>query len=329
MDEEAHITDTGSTEATPVETTSEPSASTEDKISAEMEQTFNAIEARERGQRSPDTQIPTDATAVPETLSPPNSIGSRAGPEIWAATPKEMQQLILDRELEAQTKISEQGNEIAELKRAGGHSAELASVVDHFKPGLSPQFAALQPVDQIARLYRVAELLERDPIGSLKQLADHYRVNLGQIGGNQDGGQQAQQLQHQLAQMQHQFGHWQNQREQFLTQEIQRFAEGKKYWGELEGEIEAQIKLLGSQNPGRMMMDPMSILREAEQRALNVRSDVRDKLPERVAEMKKKVDEAKRLAALNVKSTTGASPRAARTDMYSEMRDVYERLHPG
>ena len=46
-----------------------------------------------------------------------------------------------------------------------------------------------------------------------------------------------------------------------------------------------------------------------------------------VAEAKKKADAAKRLAQLNVKSSSGSSPRADRKNMYDEMRDIYEQIN--
>jgi hypothetical protein len=68
----------------------------------------------------------------------------------------------------------------------------------------------------------------------------------------------------------------------------------------------------------------MAVLREAEKRALSI-TGVQDR--QAVAEAKKKADAAKRLAQLNVKSSSGSSPKAASGDMYSEMREIYEQIN--
>ena len=69
----------------------------------------------------------------------------------------------------------------------------------------------------------------------------------------------------------------------------------------------------------------MAALREAEKQALKL-SGVEDRLPARQAEARKKADEAKRLASLNVRSSS-TSPRTDFKTMEEEMTSVYERLH--
>ena len=76
-------------------------------------------------------------------------------------------------------------------------------------------------------------------------------------------------------------------------------------------------------DPGRVQADPMGALKEAENLAIKL-SGV--ELPERKAEAKKKADEAKRLASLNVRSSS-SSPNIKFTSMEDEMQSVYERLH--
>ena len=76
-------------------------------------------------------------------------------------------------------------------------------------------------------------------------------------------------------------------------------------------------------DPGRVQADPMGALEEAEKLAIKL-SGI--ELPERKAEAKKKADEAKRLASLNVRSSS-SSPNIKFTSMEEEMASVYERLH--
>ena len=128
-----------------------------------------------------------------------------------------MQQVILEREREAQDKITQQGQELAELRKAGGTAAELASVLDHFTPNLPPHVAELPRVQQIAQLFAASEALDRDPVSSIKHLAAQYGIDLAQLAYDPQAEAQRQQVtaQHQQAyQALHaQQQQWQYQRE--------------------------------------------------------------------------------------------------------------------
>jgi hypothetical protein len=76
-------------------------------------------------------------------------------------------------------------------------------------------------------------------------------------------------------------------------------------------------------DPARAIADPMGALKEAEALAIKL-SGI--ELPERKAEAKKKADEAKRLASLNVRSSS-SPPNIKFSSMEEEMQAVYERLH--
>jgi hypothetical protein len=76
----------------------------------------------------------------------------------------------------------------------------------------------------------------------------------------------------------------------------------------------------------RAVVDPAGVLREAHDVALRL-AGVGDTLPEKVAEARKKADEARRLAQLNVKFRQWASPKTSFKSMEEEMMGVYERLH--
>ena len=79
-------------------------------------------------------------------------------------------------------------------------------------------------------------------------------------------------------------------------------------------------------DPGRVQADPIGALKEAESIALKI-SGVEDRLPARQAQARKRADEAKRLASLNVRSTIHLSQTVHYKDMREEMQAVYERLH--
>ena len=78
-------------------------------------------------------------------------------------------------------------------------------------------------------------------------------------------------------------------------------------------------------DPGGVQADPMGALKEAEKLAIKL-SGIEEQMPERKAEARKKADEAKRLASLNVRSSS-SSPNIKFSSMEEEMQAVYERLH--
>lgn len=129
----------------------------------------------------------------------------------------------------------------------------------------------------------------------------------------------------QMEQMRNEYSQWHQQREQHLTAAITRFADGKPYWAQIEPQVIQQIAAMKAVDPGFVQGDPMAALKEAESIALKI-SGVEDRLPARQAQARKRADEAKRLASLNVRSTI-TSPRTEYKTMEEEMQSVYERLH--
>jgi hypothetical protein len=293
-----------------------------------MEQTFDAIQARESGQQSAPSDLSNPADPTPEPIEAP--LGSRLDLDIWAQTPRAVQELIMARERESHEMITQQGDEIAELKKAGGHAAELASVLERFKPNLPPHIAEMPQVQQIASLYAASEALDRDPVGSIQQLAAHYGIDLAQLARDPRAEAQAEQqrqhvtaryeqqvqyLQHQIAQLQSQQNQHQQQRQGYFQQQFENFIrERADYWSpELEGEVVRQVNAVKESDPSLAAMDPITVVRQAEERA---RMIVGVTTKTSAAEARKKADEAKRLASLNVRSHIGRSPSNMGTSMW-------------
>ena len=91
-------------------------------------------------------------------------------------------------------------------------------------------------------------------------------------------------------------------------------------------------------DPARAQASPLDVLKEAHDRAVKLTPAVQEKLEKSAkeqaakkaqAEAKKKADEAKKLASLNVKSTTGSSPKSQFKSFEDEMANVYDRIHAG
>jgi hypothetical protein len=289
-----------------------------DKIGSSMEQTFDAIQAREGGQQSAPSDVSNPTDPTPEPIEAP--LGSRLDLDIWAQTPRAVQELIMARERETHEKIAQQGNEIAELKKAGGHAAELASVLDQFTPNLPPHIAQLPRVQQIGMLFAASEALDRDPVSSIQQLAAHYGINLAELSRNPQAEAQAEQqrqavtaryeqqvqyLQHQIAQLQSQQAQHQQQRQGYFQEQFENFIrERADYWSpELEDEVVRQVNAVKESNPSLAAMDPFGVVKQAEERARKI---IGIQAKQDAVEAKKKIDAAKRHSSLNVK-TTGLS----------------------
>ena len=263
-----------------------------------------------------DSEQPIDGVMAPVSLSPTMR-------EQWGATPREMQQWIAEREAQAQQKISEQGRELSELHRGAQASTPHMQYVERIA-----QQTGLTPDDTLQRWAAADEFLSRDPAGAIQYLAAAAGIDLGQFAGDPEQ-QQAREMQaQQMDQMRAERAQWQQQQQQqqqHLTAAINRFANSKPYWAQIEPVVIQQIAAMAAVDPGFVQGDPMGALQEAEKIALKV-SGIEDKLPARQAEARKKADEAKRLASLNVRSSS-SSPRTDFSSMEEEMRATYERLH--
>lgn len=89
---------------------------------------------------------------------------------------------------------------------------------------------------------------------------------------------------------------------------------------QIEDEIEHNVFGLKARHPD---WSHERILKEAHDRALASRPDLDSKT---AADRKRRADEARRLASLNVKSKIGAAPKSTGKDMWSEMADIYDRV---
>jgi hypothetical protein len=323
MNDDIQITDSpapSETSSAPVSNTASESAApsapmSDEQLTSSLSDAYDRAEARE-----PSSQ-PADRVRAdnPRTDSPPipQSLGGRINPDTWAALPREAQELVLQRESESHQKITQLGQEISHMRQSGGMVGELAEVVAHFEPRLPPHVAQMPRVQQIAALYAASEMLDRDPVGSIQKLAAQYGIDLGQIGGNANGGQQTQlvgQYQQAMQQMQAERQQWHAKRLQYIEREAENYIRDKEYWPEIEDEVLRQISAVKESNPGLVEADPLAVMKEAEKRALAI-TGVATK--QSATEAKKRADEAKRHASLNVKSSAGKSPSNVSSDMWS------------
>jgi hypothetical protein len=229
-----------------------------------------------------------------------------------------MRQWIAEREYQSTQKINELGQQLGELRRAGSTqsagSADFDDVLQRFD-SVIPRDLDGQPAPVAALLEEsllLASMLRGSPeerAMAIHTVARQAGVNLSELAHDpslvQHQEQQIRQhMQAELAQRQHAET---MARLNTVTAMVQNFAQGKeKYLPKIENEIAAQIELIKIQDPARVACDPVGVLREAHDRAVKA-SGI--ELPDVAAERRRKADEAKRLASINVRSSTGRSPR--------------------
>jgi hypothetical protein len=300
---------------------SQPDVSS-DPMEREMAATFDKIH-QPRGEdgkwaRPPEwkpeagpSEIPADDSETGEQhsdIAPPVSLNAKAR-EHWASLPTEMKQFIAEREVQSQQKISELGQHARTAR-------ELGQVFEQFHE-TAPKLAdgrPAPPTQVMHHLLAANDALERNPSEAIQWLANHYGVDLGSLGqAPPDPQQEAQTLiqqaqqhalqRYQQEQQRQQQWQWQQQAQQ-LTQHVERFASDKPHWAELEPEILHHVSGLRATRPE---MDSRDVLQAAYDKALaaNPQYDVAKK-----SEIKKRADEAKRIASMNVKSVGGFIARA-------------------
>jgi hypothetical protein len=324
-----------------------------DRTSGEFKSKESAVEAvpevkaegAEVSDTAPETtQEPTTETVEPEETPaidmPASWAADRKG--VWDTLSPEARQIVAERESQAQSKLSELGRAV--------------KATETVRPFLEPlerlaHQRGVQPGEVIQRLLAANDFLERDPRAALQWLANAHRIDLSQLApqpidpNNPESAQygaltrELSEVKRQLAETTHRMTARETAemqaREQTLTSSVEKFAEGKDYWPEIENEVFHQILALKAKDPARVQAEPMVVLKEAEERAIKLTPSVQDKLDKAARteadkkakeEAKKKADDAKRLASINVRSTTGSNPKPTFKSFEDEMAQVYDRL---
>jgi hypothetical protein len=312
------------------------------RMSAEMSRVFDAAETRDPSETpEPRYEAQYEAPQAPRTATRPQSLSPTAQPH-WDRTPAEMQQWIAEREHQSTQKINELGQQLGELRRAGSTqsagSADFGDVLQRFD-SVIPRMPDGQPVPVNALLEEsltLAAMLRGSPEEralAIHTVARQAGMDLNQLAHDPQAAAQREQAiaQHAWQSAQAQFAQQQQQtqmaRAQHLTSAVHNFSADKPYWGEIEGAVLGQIEAIKATEPWRLETEPMAVLKQAHDEALKL-TGVGDKLPDRQAAAKKKADEAKRLASLNVRSSTGRSPRNISKDIWSSENwgDIYDRV---
>lgn len=289
-------------------------------------------------------QAPAEEPSEPATpaISRPQSWSSDLD-EFWASLPPERQEFLSKRESEVHKKISELGQAVKATENVRPQLEQLERVA---------KIRGVQPGEAIQRFLQADEFLSRDPQAAIQWLAQSYGVDLTrlvsppQIGSDTPESAHINALTQELTQLKRQLAETSNRitsreqaemqaRENTLTSSIEKYAEGKDYWSDIENEIVAQITAMKAIDPDKVAGDPMAALKEAEQRAIKLTPKVAEKLEKAAKaeadkkakeEAAKKAAEAKKLASINVKSQTGSSPKSQFKSFEDEMADIYDRV---
>jgi hypothetical protein len=299
-------------------------------------------EGAETAEPAPEiTQEPVAETV--ETAKP-----SIARPQSWAADlddfwkslPPERQEFFAKREGESHQKITQLGEKAASAEK-------WSAIIDRHR-----QVVGNQPEQEIENLLQTKAALLRDPNGSIKWLAEQLGVDLSQyakpaqIGEQPAENDQIRSLSQEVAQLKRQLGETHNilsareqqetqSREQSLATLVSDFSKDKEdHWSDIEPNVLEQIHAIKAVSPNK---DPKEVLSEAYQRAIKLNDEVSNRLTkakrdkeaaDKAAAEAKKAAEAKRLASLNAKSTSGSTPKSAKS-IEAEMEEVYDRLARG
>jgi hypothetical protein len=255
---------------------------------------------------------------------------SKEQAEVWNSLTSDAQRYVAERELQAQRRISELGN----LAKRGDWIEEFESYRSHGAVPLGNDGQPLSASQVVESALEFDHLLRQNPVETIARLAHAHGVDLGGLAGVQapqgvDPQYIRQQVLDEVAQQQaQQQAHQYAAKEQWLRGELERYTAGKEdYWDKIEGEIIAQVSLLRSMNPARLQSDPLPVLKEAEQRALRI-TGLDPDAKSKAAEQKKKADEARRLASMNV-GRCGVSGRSSVSNQSWEttLADTYDKIH--
>lgn len=294
--------------------------------------------AKEINQEPVADKVETVAADTPRPSSKPRPQSWSADLDSWwNELSPDRQDFLSKREGESHQKITQLGEKAAAAER-------VSAIVNRYQHVLNGN----APDKEIENLFATKDALLKNPEGSIKWLAEQLGVDLSQYAQTQTGGEQPAEndkirsLSQQVAQLTRQLGETHNRltareqqetqsREQSLAKLVDDHKQGKDYWPEIEAEVYNQIVALRATNSD---MDPKAILEEAEKRALKLNDEVSNKLTkaqrekdaaEKAAADKRKAEEAKRLASLNTKSSSGSTPKSAK-NIDAEMEEIYDKI---
>ena len=311
-------------DAAPVDTApapSEPSSEVPaDTIGNSMEAVYDAAEARDGEYRKPPEYKPDAPPSEPDKGAPdglkeyeklekkaamPQSWGKHIM-EHWDGLPDTVKDEIARREQDIHKFVSEKGQT---LRGAQQYAQQLDAVVTRFNDTL-PRGQDGRPMPApvlMEHMLAANAALERNPREALAYLAQSYGIDLAELRPPSDPVETARQQEREAihAQLQQVEQQRYAATQRVITDHVERFAaERAAHWPQIENDVLYHISALRALNP---QMDARDVLEQAYAKAVASRPDLN---PNTKAEAKKRADEARRIASMNVKSIGGAIARS-------------------
>jgi hypothetical protein len=325
---------------------SDTSPTSDADMTAEMGQIFDAhnpgsdnepsehVDEVDSTESSADTEQPVETVESPTSVRMPQA-WSKEQAEVWNSLTPDAQRYVAQRELEAQRRISELGHLAKQQPGIDDFGQQFESIRAQGLVPLGDDGQPLSAPQVVESALAFDQALRQNPAEAITALAQAHGLNLAELAGVQGSAADVEYLQQSYATLQQQVEQQrlaiqqQQQadyaaREAWLAGEIEKYTAGKEYWPSIESEVIHQTAVLRQANPSRAQLDPLGLLREAEQRALKVQGVDTD-AKKRVAETKRKADQAKRIASLNVRSRAFSSASPAGQSWEETMAQAYDR----
>lgn len=322
---------------------SEPAApekpAAEPSIDDDLRQTYRRMEAGrdESGRFVPKDGAPAkvevaspEPVVVAPAVPPPNSWKAEARAE-WDKLPPTVQEYVNQRETEAHKHISRQGEALAAYEPLGQAIGKHAHYIEQL---------GADPVEMIDRMFATSHRLDTNPVETIKELAQMYGVDLGQLAPDpfaEAPSREVSQLQAQVNQMRQHLAAQESQRQQYEQQSyqqtyqsnaalVEQFIADKPDIDTLGTDLLDRIKTLRAQHP---QADPKQLLADAydsavwsnpQTRATRIEQQVAEKEKARIEAAKAAVAKAQGAATRRVGSVAGPSPDNLDTDLRSIWR---------
>jgi len=297
--------------------------------------------------------------ALSPATDPPQSASAEIK-ALWATLPSKAQEFIAQREKEAHTKISEQGNELKTYQ-------PLRPVYDYVESIGIPRERAPEFIRNMTAAH---DFLEKRPLDGIVWLTESYGVDKAQLAAlltgqrPQQANQQTQdgleglfrderldkevlpivqQLRGELAQVKGQLTARERAevtaKESTAKELITKFASDKPYWNDVEQDITQQVAILKHANPRTPMEQ---LIQEGYDRAVWANKAVRERIladqkheeatkaeaarKAAEAEKAKQAEKAKKMAAINQRTGTSAQAPLSNGGWFDNMEATYDRI---
>lgn len=254
----------------------------------------------------------------------------------WADLPSEAQSYIAQRERAAHDQISKLGEAVKAYEPFGEAANQY---IDYFRQ------IGMHPAAFLAKATETSRSLDRDPVGTIRELMNAYKVDPWSFLDTSAPAQSdpaVSRMQARIDDLERQLSGFTSQQEQAanaqmqqtlnsVMEEISGFAQDKADWSELQADILHSVAAIREQKPNASNKE---VLAEAYERAQWANPTIRAKLiaeqakaaeAKRIEEAKKVATSARQAQSINVNGAHRAS--APPSSMDDDLRAIFRRNH--